>query len=71
MKPTMPKRKPYPSAVSRDEWAFVAPYLPLLKEEAPQRAHSWREGFHGLRSIVKTGALWRMLPNDRPPWHTV
>jgi hypothetical protein len=30
-------RKPYPSDVSDDEWAFVAPYLTLMSEEAPRR----------------------------------
>jgi transposase len=64
-------RKAYPSDVSDEEWAFVAPYLTLMKEEAPQREHSLREVFNGLRYIVRTGAPWRMMPNDLPPWHTV
>jgi len=64
-------RKPYPSDVSDDEWAFVAPYLTLMIEDAPQRTHSLREVFNGLRWIVRAGAMWRMLPNDLPPWHTV
>ena len=64
-------RKAYPSDVSDEEWAFVAPYLTLMKEDAPQREHSLREVFNGLRSIVRTGVPWRMMPNDLPPWHTV
>jgi transposase len=64
-------RKAYPSDVSDEEWAFVAPYLTLMKEDAPQREHSLREVFNGLRYIVCTGAPWRMMPNDLPPWHTV
>jgi transposase len=64
-------RKPYPSDVTDDEWAFVAPYLTLMKEDAPQRDHPLREVFNGLRWIVRTGAQWRMMPNDLPPWHTV
>lgn len=64
-------RKPYPSDVSDDEWAFVAPYLTLMTEEAPQRHHSLREVFNGLRFIVRTGMQWRMMPNDLPPWYTV
>lgn len=64
-------RKPYPSDVSDDEWAFVAPYLTLMSEDAPQREHSLREVFNGLRWIVRTGAQWRMMPNDLPPWFTV
>lgn len=65
------ERKAYPSDVSDDEWAFVAPYLTLMTEAAPQREHSLREVFNGLRWIVRAGAPWRMMPNDLPPWFTV
>ncbi len=64
-------REPYPSDVSDDEWAFVAPYLTLMREDAPQRAYSLREVFNGLRYIVRTGVQWRFMPNDLPPWHIV
>jgi transposase len=64
-------RKPYPSDVRDDEWTFVAPYLTLMKEDAPQREHELREVFNGLRWIVRTGAQWRMMPNDLPPWYSV
>lgn len=65
------ERKNYPSDVSDDEWAFLAPYLTLMREDAPQREHSLREVFNGLRYIVRTGMQWRFMPNDLPPWHTV
>jgi transposase len=65
------ERKPYPSDVNDDEWAFVAPYLTLMTEEAPQREHELREVFNGLRWIVRTGAPWRMMPHDLPPWAAV
>jgi transposase len=64
-------RNTYPSDVSDDEWAFVAPYLTLMREDAPQREYPLREVFNGLRYIVRTGAQWRMMPNDLPPWPTV
>lgn len=64
-------RKPYPSDVSDEEWALVVPYLTLMKEDAPQRDHPLRELFNGLRYIVKTGAHWRWMPHDLPPWYTV
>jgi transposase len=64
-------RKPYPSDVSDDEWAFVAPYLILMDPEAKQRTHDLREVFNGLRWIVRSGAPWRMMPNDLPPWAAV
>ncbi len=63
--------KAYPSDVRDDEWAFVAPYLTLMKEDAPQRVYALREVFNGLRWIVRTGASWRMLPHDLPPWEVV
>ena len=65
---TQPTRTPYPSDVSDEEWAFVAPYLTLLSETAGQRRYTLREVFNGVRYIVKTGAHWRMLPHDLPPW---
>jgi transposase len=64
-------RKAYPSDVSDEEWAFVAPYLTLMTEDAPQRDYPLREVFNGLRYIVRGGIPWRMMPNDLPPWHTV
>jgi transposase len=63
----MSARKAYPSDVSDDEWALVAPYLTLLPEDAGQREYSLREVFNGLGYAIKTGAPWRWMPNDLPP----
>ena len=67
----MTARKPYPSDVSDEEWALVAPYLTLLPEGAGQREHPLREVFDGLRYVVRHGIPWRAMPNDLPPWHAV
>ena len=64
-------RQPYPSDVTDEEWAFVAPYLTLMDEDAPQRRHDLREVFDALRWLVRTGSPWRYLPNDLPPWPAV
>ena len=64
-------RSPYPSDVSDEEWAFVAPYLVLLPEDAGQRRYALREVFNGLRYLVRTGVHWRMMPHDLPPWPVV
>lgn len=61
----------YPSDVSDEECALVAPYLALLRESSGQRDHALREVFNGLRSIVRTGAPWRFMPHDLPPWAAV
>jgi transposase len=67
----MDTRKPYPSDISDEEWAFVAPYLALVREDAPQREHDLREVFNGLRWVVRTGSPWRYMPHDLPPWEAV
>lgn len=67
----MNMRNPYPSDVSDDEWALVAPYLTLLPEDAGQRQYEWREVYNGLRWLVRTGATWRVMPRDLPPWYIV
>jgi transposase len=64
-------RSGYPSDVTDEEWAFVAPYLALCKEDAAQRDDPLRDGFNGLRYIAKTGSQWRFMPNDLPPWEVV
>src|SRR5512134_3525108 len=64
-------RKPYSSDVSDEEWAFVAPYLTLMREDAPQRDYELRDVFNALRWMVRAGAPWRLLPHDFPPWPTV
>jgi transposase len=64
-------RKSYSTDVSDEEWAFVAPYLALLPEEAGQRRHALREVFNGLRYVLKGGVTWRLVPNDLPPWEIV
>src|SRR3954471_14669177 len=71
MDTTRTARKPYPSDVSDEEWAFVAPYLTLVREDAPQRKYELREVFNALRWMVRAGAAWRMLPTNLPPWELV
>jgi hypothetical protein len=65
----------YPTDVSDDEWAFVAPYVTLLDPAAPPRNHALGEVFNALRWIVRAGAPWRLRatpatrrPPRPPPW---
>ncbi len=63
-------RKAYPSDVSDDEWAFIAPYLTLMTEDSPQRVYPLREVFDflaspiHLRYIARIGDPWRILPGS-------
>jgi len=68
MKATRPS---YPSDVSDAEWEFLAPYLTLMSENAPQREYPLRELIDAMRYVVKTGCQWRFLPHDFPPWAAV
>ncbi len=61
----------YASDVTDEEWAFCAPYLTLMKEDAPQREYGLRGLFNAVRYMVRAGCPWRMIPNDLPPWFTV
>ena len=61
----------YASDVSDEEWAFCAPNLVLMREDAPQRDYSMRAMFNAVRYMVRAGCPWRMIPNDLPPWPAV
>jgi transposase len=47
------------------------PYLTLIREDAPQRKYELRTMFDALRRMVRSGAPWRYLPGDFPPWEAV
>ena len=49
------KKSNYPSDVSDEEWAFCAPYLTLMKEDAPQREYPMRTMFNAVRYMVRAG----------------
>jgi transposase len=71
MSTTLSARKPYPTDISDEEWALVAPYLTLVSEEALQRRYPSREILNAVRWLVRAGAPWRLLPTNFPPWPTV
>jgi transposase len=60
-------RKAYPTDVTDAEWEFLAPYLTLMRGDAPQRAYPLRRVFDAVRYVVRTGCQWDFLPHDFPP----
>ena len=64
-------REAYPSDVTDEEWALVAPYLALVREESPQRRHDLRAVCNGWRWLARAGAPGRMPPHAPPPWEAV
>ncbi len=68
--------KPVPQAVPvrRDRRRVGVrgpPYLTLMRPDAPQRVHDPREVLNAVLWIVRTGAQWRYLPTNFPPWAAV
>ena len=60
-------RTPYPSDVTDEERAFVAPSLTPMDGAAPRRRRGLRGVFNALRWLVRTGSRWRYLPHAFPP----
>jgi transposase len=71
MSTSTPSGRNYPSDVADDEWELVVPYLTLLPQDALQRRYDLRAVFNAARWIAHTGAPWRYLPVDFPPWPAV
>jgi putative transposase len=65
------ERRAYPSDLSDREYACLAPHLP--SPSPCGRPWSWplREILDGIFYIIRTGAQWRQLPYEYPPWQTV
>jgi transposase len=61
----------YPTDVKNEEWQLIAPLLPGAARTGRPRQTDLREVINALRSMMRAGCEWRMLPNDFPPWQTV
>ncbi|NQU69531.1 MAG: transposase, partial [Rhodospirillales bacterium] len=54
----------YPSDVTNEEWAHIAPLIPPAKRGGRKRSVDVREVVNGLMYIVSTGCQWRAVPKD-------
>ena len=61
----------YPSDLTDDEWAIIAPLIPPAKRGGNKRTVNVREIVNGLMYILGTGCQWAALPKDLPPRSTV
>ena len=61
----------YPSDLTDEEWAIVAPLIPPAKRGGNKRTVVVREVVNGLMYILSTGCQWASLPKDLPPRSTV
>ena len=68
---TNPKRKPYPSDMSDEQWVLIEPKLPVPKGFDRPREVDMREIINAIFYVQRTGCQWEMLPHDFPPYQTV
>lgn len=61
----------YPSDVTDEEWALIAPLLPPARRGGNKRTVDLRAVVNGLMYILSTGCQWRALAKDFPPRSTV
>ena len=61
----------YPTDLTDEEWALVAPLIPPAKRGGNKRSVDLREIVNGLMYVLGTGCQWRALPKDLPPSGTV
>jgi transposase len=65
------KRKPYPSDVTDAEWAHLEVLIPAAKTGGRPAKYPRRDVVNGILYVLRTGASWRHLPHDLPPWESV
>ena len=61
----------YPSDLTDQEWALIAPMLPAAKPGGRPRTTCLRDVVDAIQYIAVSGCQWRMLPKDFPPVSTV
>jgi putative transposase len=71
--PTARPRR-YPSDTDDDEWAVLAPYVPVggtTVQGGRPPLYPRRDVVDAIRYVDRTSCQWRALPADFPPWDTV
>jgi putative transposase len=61
----------YPSDLTDQEWALLAPLLPVARPGGRPRSVNLRAIVDGIGYLVRTGCAWRYLPREYGPWSTV
>src|SRR5258708_19478642 len=65
------KTKRYPSDLTDEEWAEIAPLMPKPGRRGRPREVEFREVINAVRYLVRSGCGWRMLPIHFGAWQTV
>lgn len=67
----MGARERYPSDLTDEEWALVAPFVPPNRGRGKHPPGDLREVVNAICYQTKEGCTWRGLPHDFPPWPDV
>lgn len=60
----------YDTDLTHDQWHLLRRFLPAAKKRGRPRT-ALRDVINAILYLVKTGAPWRLLPKNFPPWPTV
>ncbi len=61
----------YPTDLSDDEWAVVAPLFSKSEKRGKKPVHDLRRVLDGCFYVLRGGIPWRLMPHDLPPWRVV
>jgi transposase len=64
-------RQDYPSDISREQFETVRGMLEAARRRTRPRKHDLYDVFCAVLYFLDSGAAWRSLPTDFPPWRTV
>jgi len=64
----MTERKSYPSDLTDTQWLLLEPLVPKAKSGGRPATYRRREIVNAILYVLRTGASWRQLPHDLPPW---
>lgn len=64
-------RLAFPSDISREQFELLLPLLNGVRRHTRPRKHDLYDVFCAVLYFLQTGAPWRALPSDFPPWRTV
>ena len=69
---TTTTRPPYPSDLTALQWDNIEHLFPRPRGPAGRkRTYDRKDIVDAVFYLARTGAAWRMLPHDFPPWKTV
>ena len=61
----------YPSDLTNDEWSILHPLLARQSKVGRRLTYDLRGIVSAIFYLLRTGAQWRLLPREYPPWRAV